>query len=130
MTQLIYIVMFTAFAAANLFVSTRCLVYKNREGRMLGYALWWAALVSLSYMISILTTDESTMSVSNSVYFASIDGMLYFLMCFCFALSGVDENTDFNIARIGRLVRRFFVLWIMVDAAILLTNPLTGIAIT
>ena len=39
MTQLIYIVMFTAFAAANLFVSTRCLVYKNREGRMLGYAL-------------------------------------------------------------------------------------------
>ena len=80
MTQLIYIVMFTAFAAANLFVSTRCLVYKNREGRMLGYALWWAALVSLSYMISILTTDESTMSVSNSVYFASIDGMLYFLM--------------------------------------------------
>ena len=36
MTQLIYIVMFTAFAAANLFVSTRCLVYKNREGRMLG----------------------------------------------------------------------------------------------
>lgn len=130
MTQLIYIVMFTAFAAANLFVSTRCLVYKNREGRMLGYALWWAALVSLSYMISILTTDESTMSVSNSVYFASIDGMLYFLMCFCFALSGVDENTDFKIARIGRLVRRFFVLWIVVDAAILLTNPLTGIAIT
>ena len=70
------------------------------------------------------------MSVSNSVYFASIDGMLYFLMCFCFALSGVDENTDFKIARIGRLVRRFFVLWIVVDAAILLTNPLTGIAIT
>lgn len=88
MTQLIYIVMFTAFAAANLFVSTRCLVYKNREGRMLGYALWWAALVSLSYMISILTTDENTMSVSNSVYFASIDGMLYFLMCFFFTLSG------------------------------------------
>ena len=130
MTQLIYIVMFTAFAAANLFVSTRCLVYKNREGRMLGYALWWAALVSLSYMISILTTDENTMSVSNSVYFASIDGMLYFLMCFFFTLSGADESTDFHIARIGRLVRRFFIFWILVDAAILLTNPLTGIAIT
>ncbi|MGN1413956.1 MAG: diguanylate cyclase domain-containing protein [Anaerovoracaceae bacterium] len=130
MTQLIYIVMFTAFAAANLFVSTRCLAYQNREGRMLGYALWWAALVSLSYMISILTTNENTMSLSNSVYFASIDGMLYFLMCFFFALSGEDENTDFNLVRIGRLIRRFFVFWILVDAVILLTNPLTGMAIT
>ena len=92
MTHLIYFVLFTAIAAANLFVSRRCLAYKNREGQMLGYALGWAALVSLSYMFSILTYNEGLMSVSSSIHFACIDGMLFCLMRFFFAISGEDDR--------------------------------------
>ena len=126
MTQLIYFLLFTAIAAANLFVSHRCLAYKNREGQMLGYALRWAALVSLSYMLSILTSNERLMSISSSVHFASIDGMLFCLMRFFFAISGEDDRSD--IAFLA--VRWFFCVWAVVDAAILLTNPLSGIAIS
>ncbi|MGN0981981.1 MAG: diguanylate cyclase domain-containing protein [Candidatus Limivicinus sp.] len=126
MTQLIYIVIFTVIAAANLFVSRCCLAYRNQEGRMLGYVLRWAALVSLSYMLSILTPSQFLMSLSSSIHFASIDGMLFCLMRFFFALSGEDDRGDPAF----RLVRWFFLLWAVVDAAILLTNPFTGMAIS
>ena len=126
MTHLIYFVLFTAIAAANLFVSRRCLAYKNREGQMLGYALGWAALVSLSYMFSILTYNEGLMSVSSSIHFACIDGMLFCLMRFFFAISGEDDREDLAFCA----VRWFFCIWVVVDAVILLTNPLSGVAVT
>lgn len=124
--QLVYIMAFSLIAAANLLVSFRCLSYKNKEGRMLGYALWLAALVSLSYMLSILTSSENIMSVCSSIYFASIDGMLFYLMRFFFAISEKDDRSD----TVFRTLRWIFIIWILVDAAILLTNPIFGIALT
>ena len=94
MTRLICFVLFTAIAAANLLVSRRCLACKNQEGKMLGHALGWAALVSLSYMVSILTYTESLMSVSSGIHFACIDGMLFSLMRFFFAISGENDRED------------------------------------
>lgn len=126
MTRFICFVLFTAIAAANLLVSRRCLAYKNQEGKMLGHALGWAALVSLSYMVSILTYTESLMSVSSGIHFACIDGMLFSLMRFFFAISGENDQEDPAFSA----VRWLFFIWVVVDAAILLTNPLSGIAVT
>ncbi|MDO4517469.1 MAG: diguanylate cyclase [Bacillota bacterium] len=126
MTQLIWIVIFTVIAVANLSVSFRCLAHREREGRMLCYALRWAALVSVSYMLSILTTDQWIMSLSSSVYFASVSGMIFFLMRFFFVLSGEDDRGNTVVC----LVRRVFLIWTLVDAVLLLTNPISGVVLT
>lgn len=126
MTQLFYIVIFSAIAAANLFVSHCCLAYRNREGQLLSHVLRWAALVSLSYMLSILSSNQLLMSLCSSIHFASIDGMLFCLMRFFFALSGVDGRER----PVFRWVCWFFLLWAVVDAAVLLTNPFTGVAVS
>lgn len=125
MTQLVYIVIFTAIAATNLYVSRCCLAYRNQEGRMLGQVMCWAALVSLSYMLSILTPNQFLMSLISSIHFASIDGMIFCLMRFFFALSGEDDREK----PVFRTLCWFFLLWAVVDAAILLTNPFTGMVI-
>lgn len=126
MTKLICITVFILIAAANLYVSTRCFKNRNREGRMLAYALCWAALVSLSYVISILAPGEVLVSVSSSVHFTSIDGMLYCLMCFFFAVAKSEERAK----GVVRIMRWGFLILCLADAAVLLTNPLTGIAVT
>lgn len=126
MTQLFCILTFSLIAAVNLYMSRCCLAYRNREGQLLSQVLRWAALVSLSYMLCILSSNRLLMSLCSSVHFASINGMLFCLMRFFFALSGMDDREK----PVFRWVCRFFLLWSVVDAAVLLTNPFTGVAVS
>ena len=56
---------------------------KNRTtGRFLGYACVGAALVTVSYLVSILIDDYLWMSVMSSIYFINIDLTLINLLIF------------------------------------------------
>ena len=56
---------------------------KNRcTGRFLGYACAGAAVVDLSYLISILNDEYLCMSIMSSIYFVMIDVMLLCLLVF------------------------------------------------
>ena len=56
---------------------------KNKTtGRFLGFACAGAAVVDISYLISILNDEYLCMSVMSSVYFVTIDVMLMCLLVF------------------------------------------------
>ena len=56
---------------------------KNKTtGRFLGYACAGAAIVDISYLISIMNDGYLCMSIMSSIYFVSIDVMLFCLLIF------------------------------------------------
>ena len=58
-------------------------IRKNKTtGRYLGFACAGAAVVDLSYLISILSDNYLCMSVMSSIYFVNIDFMLLNLVVF------------------------------------------------
>ena len=58
-------------------------ILKNKTtGRYLGFACADAAVVDISYLISILNNDYRCVSVMSSIYFVNIDIMLVCLLIF------------------------------------------------
>ena len=77
-----YIVISVLIAIADILLSVKSIQKNKTTGRYLGYACAVAAIVDISYLISILNDSYLCMSIMSSIYFASIDIMLVCLLIF------------------------------------------------
>ena len=81
-----YVFVSILIALIDVLLCIKSLQKRNMTGKFLGYACAGAAVVDVSYLISILNNSYLCMSVMSSVYFVSIDIMLVCLLVFtiCF----------------------------------------------
>ena len=93
---------------------------------MLGFSMLFSALVSISYLISIMTKNYFIMSLSSSIYFCFIDCMLLFLLRFFYAFLDIDTSR----VKSARCVLSGLHIWSSIDILILLSNPFHEKAIT
>ena len=97
---------------------------KNRTtGRFLGYACLGAAVVDISYLISILNNDYLCVSVMSSVYFANIDVMLLCLLVFTVYF------TRGEFTKRGRIAFGLAVLYAAFEMIVFAINPFREIAV-
>ena len=97
---------------------------KNRTtGRYLGYACAGAAVVDISYLISILKDSYLCMSVTSSIYFVSIDIMLVCLLIFTVFF------TKGRFTKIGKRAIGLIVLYSLFEVVVFAINPIYEIAI-
>ena len=97
---------------------------KNRTtGQFLSYACLGAAVVDISYLVSILNDDYMCVSVMSSVYFVNIDLMLLSLLVFtvCF--------TRGEFTRKGRIVFGAALLYTAFEMVVFAINPFCEIAV-
>ena len=78
----IYIDASILIAVLDIILAVKSIQKKNSTGRFLGYACVGAAVVDISYLISILYNSYLCMSIMSSIYFVSIDVMLICLLIF------------------------------------------------
>ena len=77
-----YIIISVLIALADGVLAVKSFQKSKTTGRFLGYACVGAAVVDISYLISILNDDYLCMSVMSSIYFVTIDIMLLCLLIF------------------------------------------------
>ena len=110
-----------ALTDAILFIKS---IQKNKTtGRFLGYACACAAVVDISYLISILNDSYMCMSVMSSIYFVSIDIMLLCLLVFTVYFTK-GKFTDTGKTALG--VISFYTIFEIIVFAV---NPFCEIAI-
>ena len=91
---------------------------KNRTtGRYLGFACAGAAVVDLSYLVSILSDNYLCMSVMSSCYFINIDFMLLNLMIFTVYF------TRETLTKTGSILLRLAKLYAVFEVVVFAVNP-------
>ena len=78
----VYIAISIVFALLDVILAVKSFYNNKNTGRFLGFACLGAAVVDISYLISILNNDYLCMSVTSSIYFVTIDVMLLCLLVF------------------------------------------------
>lgn len=97
---------------------------KNRTtGRYLGFACIGAAIVDVSYLISILHEDYRFMSVMSSVYFINIDFMLLNLVTF------MVYFTRSRFVKWGKTALRLAFFYAFFEVIVFAVNPFYEIAV-
>lgn len=123
MIPVVYSIISILFAVADLFLAGYSLKKTGKTGRYLGFACIGAAVVDISYLVSILNDSYFLVSLMSSIYFVSIDWMLVSLLIFAgyftrHVMSGPD-----------RIALRVILACAAVDSLILMVNPFHEIAI-
>ena len=77
-----YIIISILIALIDIVLFIKSIQKNKTTGKYLGYACAGAAIVDISYLISILNDSYLCMSVMSSIYFVSIDIMLVCLLIF------------------------------------------------
>ena len=99
-------------------------IRKNRTtGRYLGLACIGAAIVDLSYLISILSDSYLCMSVMSSIYFIDIDFMLLNLVAFTVYF------TKGSFVNWGKKAMRLAVFYAVFEVIVFSVNPFCEIAV-
>ena len=99
-------------------------IQKNKTtGRYLGYACAGAAIVDLSYLVSILNDSYLCMSFMSSIYFVSIDIMLVCLLIFTVYF------TKHTFTAKAKTAFRLIMLYTLFELVIFAINPFCEIAI-
>ncbi|MCF2661575.1 diguanylate cyclase domain-containing protein [Pseudoflavonifractor phocaeensis] len=99
-------------------------ILKNKTtGRYLGFACAGAAVVDISYLISILNNDYLCVSVMSSIYFVNIDIMLICLLIFTVYF------TKGKFTTLGKRAIGLSVLYAIFEAVIFTINPFCEIAV-
>ena len=97
---------------------------KNRTtGRFLSYACLGAAVVDISYLVSILNDDYMCVSVMSSVYFVNIDLMLLSLLVFTIYF------TRGEFTRRGRIAFGAAAAYTAFELVVFAVNPFREIAV-
>ena len=97
---------------------------KNKTtGRYLGYACIGAAVVDISYLVSILADSYLCMSVMSSIYFVTIDLMLLCLLIFTVYF------TKGSFTKSGKAALKLGGLYALFEVIVFSANPFYEIAI-
>ena len=118
-----YIKFSVLIALIDIILSVKSIQKNKNTGRYLGYACAGAAVVDISYLISILNDSYFCMSVMSSIYFVSIDIMLVCLLIFAVYF------TKGRFTKQGKLGFRLIVLYTLFEVAVFSINPFHEIAI-
>ena len=118
-----YVFLSIIIAATDIILAIKSIKKNKTTGRFLGLACIGAAIVDISYLISIISDSYMAMSVMSSIYFVSIDYMLVCLLIFTVYFTK-GRFSKYGRAAIG--VCFFYCLYELVIFAI---NPFKNIAI-
>ena len=77
-----YIKVSVLIALIDIVLAIKSFQKNETTGKFLGYTCIGAAVVDISYLISILNDDYMYMSIMSSIYFVTIDIMLLSLLVF------------------------------------------------
>ena len=118
-----YISISVVIAAIDSILAIKSSQKQTATGKYLALACACAALVDISYLISILTDSHLCMSVMSSVYFVTIDFMLLGLLAF---------TLHFIKGRFSKTTRRLMILgnvYALFELVVFALNPFLGIAV-
>ncbi len=119
----VYVILSIIIAATDVFLGVRSFKKNRTTGRALGYACIGAAIVDISYLVSIISDSYMTMSVMSSIYFISIDYMLVCLLVFTvYFIKG-------HFSKYGRVAIGVCFSYCMYELVIFAINPFKNIAI-
>lgn len=119
----VYVFLSIIIAVTDVFLGVRSFKKNRTTGRALGYACIGAAIVDISYLVSIISDSYMTMSVMSSVYFISIDYMLVCLLVFTvYFIKG-------RFSKYGRVATGACFSYCMYELVIFAINPFKNIAI-
>ena len=118
-----YILVSIVIAATDVVLAIKSIQKNKAAGRYLGLACVGAAVVDLSYLVSILSGDYFCVSVMSSVYFVSIDFMLVCLLIFTVYF------TKNKFTELSRGALRLATLYATFELAIFAINPFYEIAL-
>ncbi|MDY3282595.1 diguanylate cyclase domain-containing protein [Dysosmobacter sp.] len=119
----IYIKISILIALADGVLAIKSILKHNTMGKYLGFACAGAAVVDVSYLVSILNSDYRCVSVMSSVYFVNIDIMLICLLVFTVYF------TKGKFTRGGKRAIGFAVFYAAFEAVVFAVNPFYEIAI-
>ena len=118
-----YIKISIIIAIIDIILAVKCIQKGNLTGRYLGYACAGAAVVDISYLISILNDSYLCMSITSSIYFVSIDLMLVWLLIFTVYFT----KRQFSTA--GRRALHAIIGYAFFEVIVFALNPFFEIAI-
>ena len=104
-------------AGADIFLAIKSLQKKTPAGQYLGAACLGAAVVDISYLISILNSGYLCMSIMSSIYFSTIDVMLICLLGFTVYF------TKGEFTRTGKMFIRLCWLYTLFEILVFCINP-------
>ena len=118
-----YIAVSVLIALADALLAITSFRKKQTSGRFLGFACAGAAVVDVSYLISILNDEYLCMSVMSSIYFVTIDVMLLCLLVFTVYF------TKGRFTGMGKKLITLCVLYTLFEIVVFAINPFHEIAI-
>lgn len=119
-----YIKISILIAVTDLVLAVKSFRKNRTTGRFLGFSCLAAAVVDVSYLISILNENYLFMSVMSSIYFASIDVMLVCLLIFTIFF------TKCRMTKAGRKGICFVLLYMIFEIVVFAVNPFWEIAVS
>lgn len=118
-----YIFVSIIIAIADVLLACKSIHRNKTTGRYLGFACLGAAVVDVSYLVSILSGDYLRMSLMSSLYFVNIDIMLICLLIFTVYF------TKGQFTRTGKWLLRLCVLYAVFEVVVFAINPFYEIAV-
>ena len=118
-----YIMISILIALVDAVLAIKSFQKNKTTGRFLGHACTGAAVVDISYLVSILNDDYLCMSVMSSIYFATIDFMLLCLLVFTVYF------TKGKFTKAGNTFLGLSVLYTAFEIVVFAINPFYEIAI-
>ena len=118
-----YIEISILIALADGILAIKSILKNKTTGRYLSFACAGAAVVDISYLISILNNDYRCVSVMSSIYFVNIDIMLVCLLIFTVYF------TKGKFTKTGKTAIGFSILYTAFEAVVFAINPFYEIAI-
>ena len=118
-----YIMISILIALVDAVLAIKSFQKNKTTGRFLGHACAGAAVVDISYLVSILNDDYLCMSVMSSIYFVTIDVMLLCLLVFTVYF------TKGKFTKAGNTFLGLSVLYTAFEIVVFATNPFYEIAI-
>lgn len=119
----IYIVISIIIALIDAMLAFKSFRKNKTTGRYLGFACAGAAVVDISYLVSILSESYMLMSVMSSIYFVTIDVMLLNLLVF------IVYFTKGRFTKLGKHLISLCVLYTAFEIIVFFLNPINEIAI-
>ena len=118
-----YIVISVLIALMDGLLALKSVQKNETTGRYLGFACAGAAVVDISYLISILNDSYLCMSVMSSVYFISIDLMLVCLLIFTVYF------TKRKFTKSGKTAIGLSLMYTVFEIGVFAVNPFCEIAV-
>ena len=118
-----YVFLSIIIAATDIILAIKSIKKNKTTGRFLGLACIGAAIVDISYLISIISDSYMAMSVMSSIYFVSIDYMLVCLLIF------IVYFTKGRFSKYGRAAIGVCFFYCLYELVIFAINPFKNIAI-